>query len=266
MTKKTYLAAPLLVLLAACGGSSDGSATNPTTTPPSTTDDTTSTTIIKTFGDGAGIVRSQEDGVVLNMMAANINNFNVNSDAIVAVDTSGLSFLSANQYGEFYGGLVTVNGSTFDAIVYGDNNAEVALVYLDGNEGSFVAALGEQVAAIPNGSYTYTGTNVIGVRGEGPDELGTFSMAVNFAAGTAALTGSTPYSTIGGSNISVNTSNGTFSGNNLTLSLSDGEYIETSSAAIQGNFHGAGATGVTGLYYDTYTSIPIIVGAIAGTR
>ena len=30
MTKKTYLAAPLLVLLAACGGSNDGSATNPT--------------------------------------------------------------------------------------------------------------------------------------------------------------------------------------------------------------------------------------------
>ena len=30
MTKKTYLAAPLLVLLAACGGSSDGSATSPT--------------------------------------------------------------------------------------------------------------------------------------------------------------------------------------------------------------------------------------------
>ena len=34
MTKKTYLAAPLLVLLAACGGGS----TNPTTTPPRTTD------------------------------------------------------------------------------------------------------------------------------------------------------------------------------------------------------------------------------------
>lgn len=255
MTGKLILVAPCLALLAACGGSSDGSATNPTASP----------TVLKTFGDGAGIARIQ-DGLVMNLMAADINNVTNNPDELIAIDDSGIRFLASNDYGDFYGGTVTVNGVAVDILFYEDFNGGVALGYLEGNGKNAAFAGGSQVSGIPSGSYTYNGTNFVGVRDGSAFEDGTFSMTVNFTSSTAALTGSTPTTTIGGSNISVNTSNGTFTGDTLTLTVSDGFETVTLPAAIHGNFHGAGATGVSGLYYDTYTSIPVLAGGIAGTR
>lgn len=243
-----------LALLAACGGSSDGSAANPTVSAP---------TVLKVFSDGAGIARVEatENGTTLsaNVMSADVQAYS--PDMLSAVDLSNVSFSSSNQYGSFYDGIITVNGLPAYLLIYQDDMGKVLLGYGETAYGNAAIAAGEKVSGIPTGTYVYNGTNVIGFRDGSYFEDGTFAMNVNFSTGTASLSGSTPNSTIGGTGISVNTSNGTFSGSNLTLS---GNGL-TSTASIYGNFHGAGATGVTGLYADNGSN-PVIAGAIAGTR
>ena len=249
-----------MALLAACGGSSTGgSASNPIVGAP---------TVLSVFGDNAGIARvSVTDSgatIVANVMAADIQNYNANPSA--AIDISAVSYLGSNAYGSSYGGNTTVNGTPVYMWIYQDNSSQVTIGYGQSATTNLAYAGGYQVSSIPSGSYNYTGTNIIGLRDGSYFEAGTFSMNVNFSAGTASLTGSTPYSTIGGTNINVNNSAGTFSSDNLTLTVNDGVNNLNVPAAIRGNFHGSGAVGVSGLYYDTNSSTPVGAGAIAGTR
>ena len=271
MNTKLILAAPCLALLAACGGSSDGSSTNPTTTNPTTTDPTTTdptTTnpvVLQTFGDGAGIARAKitQNGT---MIVANVMEYNIGSyspDPTDVIDPSGVNFTGSNAHGDFYNGTTTINGKQVNVLYYEDSSQEVAGAYLVGNGEDFLIVFGNEVSNIPSGSYSYTGTNVIGLRDGSYSEEGTFAMNVNFTSSTASLTGSTASSSIGGSGISINSSDGTFTSNNLTLTeIASG--LNTT-ATIHGNFHGSGATGVTGIYTDNATT-PTYAGVIAGTR
>lgn len=256
MNAKLILAAPFLALLAACVGSSDGSSTNPTTTNP---------VVLQTFGDGAGIARAKitQNGttIVANVMGANIQSYS--PDPTGVIDPSGVTYTSSNAYGDFYSGTTTINGTQVNVLYYEDNSQQVAGAYLVGNGENAAIVLGNEVSNIPSGSYSYTGTNVIGLRDGSYLEDGTFAMNVNFTSSTASLTGSTASSSIDGSGISVNSSDGTFTSNNLTLTENVSGLSTT--ATIHGNFHGSGATGVTGLYTDNATT-PTIAGAIVGTR
>ena len=284
MNKKLILAAPCVVMLAACGGSGDGSATNPLQSAPAANptpsapaanptpsapvggnSTTLQPVVLQTFNDGAGIARIsvQNNGetVIANVMAPNISSYT--TDPTGVIDLSGVNYVSSNSYGDLYAGTTTINGTTVDVVYYEDSSGQAAIGYLEGNGTNVALALGYEVSNIPSGSYTYTGTNIIGYRDGSNFEDGTFAMRVNFNTGTASLTGSTNTSAIGGSGISVNTSDGTFSGNNLTLTETTSGF--TTTATIHGNFHGAGATGVTGLYSDNGAT-PIVAGAIAGTR
>tara|TARA_B110000503_G_C7109045_1_gene397261 strand:+ start:284 stop:1078 length:795 start_codon:yes stop_codon:yes gene_type:complete len=264
MNAKLILAAPCLALLAACGGSNDGSATNPTTDP-TTVPTTTDPVVLQTFGDGAGIARAKitQNGItmVANVMGANIQSYS--PDPTGVIDPSGVNFSGSNAYGDFYTGTTTINGTQVNILFYEDSSQEVAGAYLVGNGENAAIVLGNEVSNIPSGSYSYTGTNVIGLRDGSYLEDGTFAMNVNFTSSTASLTGSTASSSIGGSGISVNSSDGTFTSNNLTLTETASGLSTT--ATIHGNFHGSGATGVTGLYTDNATT-PTYAGAIAGTR
>ena len=197
--------------------------------------------------------------MVTNVMAANIQSYN--TDPTGVIDPAGVTYSGSNAYGDYYAGTTTLNGVPVNVVFYEDNSGQVFIGYLEGNGQNVALAGGYKVSNIPTGTYNYAGTNIIGFRDGSYFEEGTFAMGVDFANGTASLTGSTASSTIGGSGISVNTSNGTFEGNNLTLS---GNGVSTT-ASIYGNFHGNGATGVTGLYADN-GSTPIVAGAIAGTR
>jgi hypothetical protein len=266
MNTKLILIAPCLAMLAACGGSSDGSAANPVQSPPNTTAPTQVTeSVLQTFGDGAGVARATitESGetYVINLMAPDIQSNS--GDASAVFDPNGIYFVQSNNYGDFYAGRTTVNGTLIDVIIYEDNSQDVAAVYAESSGANVLGALGPEVSNIPSGSYTYAGTNIIGFRDGSYSEDGTFAMNVNFTSKAAQLTGSTASSTIGGSGISINTSDGTFTGNNLTLTESSSGLSTT--ATIHGNFHGSGATGVTGLYSDN-ASTPTIAGVIVGTR
>ena len=122
---------------------------------------------------------------------------------------------------------------------------------------------GGKVSNIPNGEYTYTGTNLIAVRGDANPDYGTFTMDVNFGSGSASLNGNTPTSTISGTGITVNRNDGTFASDSISITGTSKALSATGS--IYGNFHGDRATGLTGIYHDNADS-PTVAGAIAGSR
>jgi hypothetical protein len=256
----------LVTSLSACGGSSDGSAVNPTQ-PPSPSVPADRATVLETFDDGSGVLRSVTtadgftfviNGITPSVQAA-VNS--INSGAPATVDLINEQFSSSNAYGEFYTGQIIVNGEVVNGVGYADYNGIVSIVYLEGIDGTVLAAGGEKVSNIPSGTYIYNGTNVIGNRDGSYAEQGTFAMGVDFNTGQASINGSTATSTIESSNISVNNSNGTFSSNNVTIGING----TPTPGTISGNFHGNEAIGVTGVYHDNGGN-PVVAGAIAGTR
>ena len=254
----------LLSSLAACGGSSSGSAVNPVSPPPN---NSSSATVIETFDDGSGVARTQTttDGVtvVLNAMGPDIQSAvnAINSGQSGDVNFTNETFVESNAYGDFFTADFLVNGEPVSVVLYLDANDIVTIAYGESADSNFLITGGERVTNIPSGTFTYAGTNVIGNRDGSYAEQGTFSMNVDFNARQASISGSTPSSTISGTNIAVNNSNGTFSSNAIVLGIDGVPYQGT----INGNFHGNGAVGVTGIYHENAGN-PVVAGAIAGTR
>ena len=234
----------------------------------------TSAIVLDEFGDGGGIARvsTTSDGqtIVQTLIASDIvvgtNEINANGLPQTAVDLAGLTFNRSNQYGDFYSGNITINGITTFVDVYEDSRTNVfAIGGLQEGE-VYASLLGDAPSNIPSGSFIYNGTNFTSYRNGDFPEVGTFTMNVDFTAGTAALSGSTDTTAIGGTGIVVNTSNGTFTdGPNTVLTFTDSGFQTTYDALIDGSFHGSGATGVTGIYTDAGVT-PEIVGLIAGSR
>jgi len=239
-------------LLAACGGGDGTSATLP------------KVTTLAVFGDSAGVARVQNDQLTMTVMAPDNQSFKPTNDE-VAVDTSGLRFVNSNAYGDFYAGTVTINGTPVKTSVYEDDSGQSFILFAYNSQASVLAAFGPNVSNIPAGTHIYNGTNVIGERSTSAGETGTFSMTVNFDAGTAAISGSTSNSTIGGSGIAVNNTTGTFQGSNMNLVVNGYNDGKSVSSSIYGSFHGNGAVGVSGIYHDN-SSTPVFAGAIAGSR
>jgi hypothetical protein len=265
MFLRTIPVIALVTSLSACGGSSDGSAVNPVQPP--TPAPTQSATVLETFSDGSGVLRQVQvnDGLtfVSNAMAGDIQaaaNF-INSGQIGAVDIVGGALVASNEFGNFFEGTLNINGQLVAVTIFVDYNNIASIAYASDGFQNVLLAGGYEASNIPSGTYTYRGTNVIGTRDGAYAETGTFTMAVNFDAGQAAISGGTPSSLISGSNIAVNNSNGTFSSNNIALDVGAGPIQGT----INGNFHGAGAVGVTGIYHENAPN-PLLAGAIAGTR
>ena len=145
----------------------------------------------------------------------------------------------------------------------------VALVPGIGGEGIMVIAAGtEEVSNIPTlGEFSYVGSNFITNLGE--DEIdgdyGSFKATVDFAAGTGAIISefeNIPIAIDG--DFTVDTNTGTFVGEKVGL-FSMFENYNNSTVTIHGNFHGDGATGMTGIYTQNVEE-PDFIGAIAGTQ
>ena len=93
---------------------------------------------------------------------------------------------------------------------------------------------------------------------------GPFVMTVNFntGTGTVSASSSTANTTLSGQ-FNVDASTGYFSGDDLALFAPNLQGSTT--AVITGSFHGDGAVGVSGLYYDAGDN-PLVNGAIIGSR
>ena len=258
----------LLVIsaLTACGGSSDGTAVSPTQPAPQP-QPSASAAVLETFDDGSGVARAEttSDGFtfVANVMGPDIQGTvnEINSGVPLAADYINDQFVGSNQYGDFYSAQTFVNGQLVDVLLYVDINDIVTIAYGEGAGSNLLLAGGEKVSNIPSGTFTYTGTNVVGNRDGSASEDGTFTMGVNFNTQQASINGSTPSTTIDATDISVNNVNGTFSTTNLNLGINGNQFQGT----LLGNFHGDGAVGVSGIYHDNGGD-PGVAGAIAGTR
>ena len=256
MTMKKLAILPAIVVVSACSGGGGGSNVGSSGTP--------SVEVLETFSDGSGVARvtdgSGDVNVTGNVLGANINSYQIDPNSVA--DLSSLSYDFSNAFGDFYRGPITINGTRVDAIAFEDNATGAVALYAENSLNNALVVAGEEITSTPAGTFTYQGTNLYGNRDGSDIAYGTFTLEADFNNGTGALSGSTPRSTIGG-DINIDTSTGEFSGN--SLSLTDDLRITTGSARINGNFHGSGATGVTGIYTENAAN-PSTAGAIVGSR
>ena len=136
------------------------------------------------------------------------------------------------------------------------------------NESIMVFAAGTEVSNIPTlGEFNYEGANFIAISDQADEEIdgdyGSFNATVDFAAGKGSINsgfGNDPFYIDG--DFTVDTATGIFVGDDLELIVED-QLADT--VTIHGNFHGAGAAGMTGIYTPNVAE-PNFIGAIAGTQ
>ena len=142
----------------------------------------------------------------------------------------------------------------------------VAIVPGINEEGIMVFAAGTEVSNIPTlGEFNYEGSNFMTNLGE--DEIdgdyGSFEATVNFATGKGSINAGFENILVNiDGDFTVDTATGIFVGDDLAINTLGGS-VDT--ATIHGNFHGAGATGMTGIYTPNVEE-PHFIGAIAGQQ
>jgi len=155
--------------------------------------------------------------------------------------------------------------------MFTDNNSstELTSAYDASADEKYTIVTGSKVTNLPTGDldYTYQGQNLVAATNNTDFNAdgGSFSLTVNFddRSGTiSASTNNQAVTSLSGP-FTVNTETGYFSGDSLSLTAPN--ISGTSTAVITGSFHGDGATGVSGLYYDAGDN-PLVNGAIIGSR
>ena len=219
---------------------------------------------LKKFADDAGVAHFSErvDNISTSshIITGDIDNFQIiRTNPLIL---SNLSMQTETTKTETSTGNLNVYGSDQSVTIYKDKaSGAVALLGLEDNSIASVISRGDTIRSIPQGVYTYDGASAVIKRGVGNTlNVGDFSMTVNFEAGTGQVRAQNPISTLTG-NFTINGSNGTYSGTELDLTAEGTEV----NASIYGNFHGVGATGVSGVYHDN-ADTPVYYGAIVGAR
>lgn len=261
MHLKSAFSVSAVTLLTACGGG---------TSVPLDLVDIDDVRVAKSFADNSGIVRSKStvDGVTTTnaIFAPDYRTYNAETGVLpVDVNADGVELISTNdgftQYGEYTRVNYRYNGSTNNLLVYVNNAEDVAAVIYEGSLAHGVAASGQELISVPNGSFTYRGDVFTKSRGETGVEQGSFTMNANFASRTATIEAQTATTQLSGTDLSIG-SNGAISGTNLTMTVL-GQTSTT--AGLEGNFHGQSAVGVSGVYYNNANN-PTHIGTFAGTR
>ena len=134
-------------------------------------------------------------------------------------------------------------------------------VMRDGDGAMTLQTLGALPRDVPRGVYVYDGAHLAGFAGGGFQD-GTFRLEADFVAGSAALEAVTQDLHLSGAGIRIDLATGEFAGEGLRLEgLGEG----VRGASLRGSFHGAGATGVSGIWTENAPA-PQVFGAIAGSR
>jgi hypothetical protein len=244
-----------LMSLAACGGGSTG---------------VNMFTNIKTFSNGSGVVTGSatEDGLTVSTVALvpNATNYRPESGLMEPIDVDnyvygGETEFWSNLYDSHYVVYILADGNPNSLLIYADEDAEVALVANEGSLGDLMMTAGEQVMLLPSGTYTYRGRAFVNKKSTTGYESGSFTLSANFAARTASISASTQTTSLNGQNLTIN-NDGSITGRNLVLTSSGST---SSSAGVDGLFHGLFAVGVSGVYYDNANN-PSLHGGFAGNR
>ena len=129
-------------------------------------------------------------------------------------------------------------------------------VYLTGgydtNSQLIAVAFGPKATNLPSGNFSYTGYHGITTNLTNAGSDGLFTMNVNFSDGTGSYSANTTTAGATGlnGNITLDNTTGELSGTNLVLSGSLGGLDLTGkTATLVGNFHGDGATDVSGVFF-----------------
>ena len=236
--------------------------------------------LLDSFADGSGVIRGtfSDDGTEITLTAIvpeaeQIAGTPVDGDL-------GAEELDFTPVGDPRGDIAdgffqdiegTVNGTPLVGTVYIGENQAVTIVNLEAGGVNVLAAGGEAIPNVPSGLFTYSGGSIIKSLNENGDlyEEGLFTMSVDFdeaeitAFGAEDIGGDNGvYLPVDGPTIPVNMSTGEFEFDGLGAYINEGAL--ESGMTIQGTFHGDGATGVSGVFYDNDPT-PNYGGAIAGT-
>ena len=221
------------------------------------------TTLPKELGGQTIVANVMREGISEELSEGFIEEY---SYAIAGEILDGDAIEYDNGTGFFIDG-DAVDNSDGAIYVSGTDENMVGVGILAEDENVFVIiAAGTEVSAMPTtGKYYYEGANFAVEFSEVEDDIdgyiGSFNAAVNFGTGEGLID-------IGFDNIpanidgdfTVDTATGIFMGNKLEMNVED-QLLGT--ATIHGNFHGVGATGMTGIYTNNIND-PDFIGAIAG--
>ena len=261
--KKLFFLLVSNIVLSGCGGGSSGVDSGPTSFG-SLPAQELQTRI--TNDDGSGVATVYRLGNAYTIYRSELADIDINATA--NIDPNSLTVLEEGVDYGFYEGNYVDDGNQKYLFVYakriGPDENVVAGLARNANVagGEIVQAYGSVVSGqVPVGDLTYTGYNLLTSVDQTQIDSGTFTMRVNFQENTGSLRGNGDVSFVEANNIQINSSTGTFSSNDVRLGYIDGD---SASGFIQGNFHGNGATGVTGLY-GTAGELDA-VGVIAGSR
>ena len=180
----------------------------------------------------------------------------LDGDAIEYLDGEGF-FIDGDAVDN--NGAIYVSGTGEDMVGVG------IIVGMEAEDSLMIIAAGTEVSAMPTtGKYDYEGANFAIELSDGDladADIGSFNAAVNFGTGEGSID-------IGFDNIpvdidgafTVDTATGIFVGDELEMNAFGGTL---GTATIHGNFHGEGASGMTGIYTNNIAE-PDFIGAIAG--
>ncbi|MDB9814371.1 hypothetical protein OAB96_01875 [Amylibacter sp.] len=157
-------------------------------------------------------------------------------------------------------GAIYVSGTGEDMVGVG------IIVGMEAEDSLMIIAAGTEVSAMPTtGKYDYEGENFAIGFSESDDDIdehiGSFNAGVNFETGEGSinLEFDNELLYIDG-DFTVDTATGIFVGDELDMNSIGGTF---GAATIHGNFHGEGASGMTGIYTNNIAD-PDFIGAIAG--
>ncbi|MDA7758819.1 hypothetical protein N8935_01080 [Amylibacter sp.] len=157
-------------------------------------------------------------------------------------------------------GAIYVSGTGEDMVGVG------IIVGMEAEDSLMIIAAGTEVSAMPTtGKYDYEGENFAIGFSESDDDIdehiGSFNAGVNFETGEGSinLEFDNELLYIDG-DFTVDTATGIFVGDELDMNSIGGTF---GTATIHGNFHGEGASGMTGIYTNNIAD-PDFIGAIAG--
>jgi hypothetical protein len=261
MIFKAFLTLPLVGLLAACGGSSTSS------TPPASSTPTASFTTLRAFSDGAGVGRGvSSDGIETVFIAPDI------AEVVAVANQTANSPVDDIQFSDFQvtrtlptavvrEGAITIEGNVANVIIVEDNGGEAGLIYVVfPGVADAVFATGSAFGTAPNGAFTYNGVHIIGERGLGGAEDGSFTLTADFNSRTFNYSGATASSSLTGTG-QIDTVNGRFASSNLSSNVLG----STNTASMYGQLHGNSAQSVSGVFH-TNESDPRYGGAFVGSR